>query len=252
MNEGAAKAEFALRMGDNALVLGHRLSEWCGHAPVLEEDLAISNTALDLLGEARQWLTLAGKWQGQGLGEDALAYGRDPHEYRNLLMAEQDNGNYAETMARQFYFDIWHHLLLEGLAQSADGEVSSIAVPSQRAAAFHARRSSDLVIRLGDGSDESHRRMQAALDDFWIFTGEMFETDDGDELLIARHLIPDVRDLREPWQQRVTEVLGQATLRMPSVTGMRTGGRRGVHSERLGYLLAELQYLPRAHPGAKW
>jgi len=243
---------FALRMGDNALVLGHRLSEWCGHAPVLEEDLAIANTALDLLGQARQWLTLAGAREGKGRDEDALAYLRDAHEYRNVLMVEQDNGSYADTLARQFYFDAWHRLLLEGLCASADGEVAALAVPALRAVSFHARRSSDLVMRLGDGTDESHRRMQTALNEFWIFTGELFEVDEFDEVLLAAGVIPDVRTLLIPWREQISGVLAKATLRMPEGTGMRNGGRRGVHSERLGYLLAELQFLPRAYPGARW
>lgn len=243
---------FALRMGDNALVLGHRLSEWCGHAPVLEEDLAIANTALDLLGQARQWLTLAGEWEGLGRDEDALAYQRDGHEFRNVLLVEQDNGSYADTLARQFYFDLWHRLLLNGLTHSANPQVAAVAGPALRAAEFHTRRSADLVIRLGDGSEESHRRMQAGLEEYWIFTGELFEVDAADRSLIDAGVVPDPGALLQPWRDEVVRVIEQATLRVPAATGMRTGGRRGVHSERLGYLLAELQFLPRAYPGASW
>lgn len=239
-------------MGDNALVLGHRLSEWCGHAPVLEEDMAIANTALDLLGQCRQWLALAGEWEGCGRDEDALAFQRDAQGFRNVLLVEQDNGGYADTVARQFYFDTWHQLILEGLRVSSDARVAEIAGPALRAAAFHARRSADLIVRLGDGTQESHRRTQTGLDEFWIFTGELFEVDASDEVLIAARVIPDVRELLALWRERVAAVIKEATLHMPEAGAMRTGGRRGVHSERLGYLLAEMQFLPRAYPGTRW
>ena len=246
------KVEFALRMGDNSLVLGHRLSEWCGHAPVLEEDLAISNTALDLLGFARQWLGYAGDMEGRGRDEDKLVFGRDAHEYRNVLLAEQDNGNYADTLARQLYFDIWHLLMWEGLGRSTDGKMAQWSLKAKDAVTFHARRSADLVVRLGDGSEDSHRRMQAAVDEFWIFTGELFEVDASDQRLIDAGVIPDMRLTQPHWLDRVSRILTQATLETPTGIAMRSGGRRGVHSEYLGFLLAEMQFLPRAYPGAKW
>ncbi|MFN0314350.1 MAG: 1,2-phenylacetyl-CoA epoxidase subunit PaaC [Burkholderiales bacterium] len=247
-----AKAGFALRMGDSTLILGHRLSQWCGHAPVLEEDLALANTALDLLGQARRWFSYAGELEGKGRDEDDFAFKRDAHEYRNFLLVEQDNGNYADTLARQFYFDLWHQLQLAELMNSSDVQVAAMARQGHTEVIFHARRSSDLVIRLGDGTSESHRRMQQALDEFWIYTGELFEADVEDDALIADGIVPDVGLLQAPWLEQVTKVLKEGTLRMPSATGMRSGGRRGLHSERLGFLLAEMQFLPRAYPGAKW
>ncbi|MSQ58264.1 MAG: phenylacetate-CoA oxygenase subunit PaaI [Betaproteobacteria bacterium] len=239
-------------MGDCMLILGHRLSQWCGHAPVLEEDLALANTALDLLGQARRWLAYAGELEGKGRDEDDFAFQRDTHEYRNFLLVEQDNGNYADTIARQFYFDFWHQLQLAELKNSSDERVAAMARQAHTEVVFHARRSRDLVIRLGDGTAESHRRMQQALDEFWIYTGELFEVDEDDEALVENKTIGDVRALHAPWLKQVSEALNEGTLRLPQAAGMRSGGRRGVHSERLGYLLAEMQFLPRAYPGAKW
>jgi len=246
------KVEWLLRLGDTTLILGHRLSEWCGHAPALEEDLAIANTALDLLGHARLWLTYAGELEGKGRDEDQLAYLRDANEYRNLLMVEQANGSYADTLARQFYFDLWHHLLLERLRSSSDKRVAEIAGKAWKEVTYHLRRSTDLVIRLGDGTEESHRRMQAAVDDFWIYTGELFEADMIEESLCANGVACDPRRLRQPWLDAVTTTLMQATLVMPTAKAVQTGGRRGVHTERLGYLLAEMQFVQRAYPGARW
>ncbi len=246
------KVECLLRLGDTALVLGHRLSEWCAHAPVLEEDLALSNTALDLLGQSRRWLTYAGELEGKGRDEDDLAFKRDTHEYRNVLLVEQDNGNYADTLARQFYFDVWHQLVLQHLTSSGDKRVAETARQALTEVTYHVRRSSDLVIRLGDGSEESRRRMQAAIDEFWIFTGELFEVDEADQAMIGEGVMGDVRLLKDAWCARVTEVIQQAQLRLPPASAMRSGGRRGVHSELLGYLLAEMQFLPRAYPNTKW
>lgn len=244
--------QFALRMGDSTLVLGHRLSEWCGHAPVLEEDLAIANTALDLLGSARHWLSLAAELEGGHRTEDDLAFGRDASDYFNLLLVEEPNGDYADTLARQLYFDAWHTLMLEGLTGSTNAKIADISRQARSAAAFHLRRSSDLIIRLGDGTTESHDRMQRAINDFWIFTGELFDKDGTDEALIAGGVIPDVATLQPAWQNHIEHTLGAATLALPPVTAMRSGGRRGVHGEHLGFLLAEMQFLPRAYPGARW
>ncbi len=247
-----AKAGFALRMGDSTLILGHRLSQWCGHAPVLEEDLALANTALDLMGQARRWFGYAGELEGKGRDEDDLAFKRDAHEYRNFLLVEQDNGNYADTLARQFYFDLWHQLLLAQLKDSGDARVAAMARQAHTEVIFHARRSSNLVIRLGDGSAESHRYMQNAIDEFWIFTGELFEVDEDEQALVEEGIMLDVRPLQPAWLEQVTQVVKEATLRLPQSAAMRSGGRHGVHSERLGFLLAEMQFLPRAYPGAKW
>ena len=243
---------YLLRLGDNALILAQRLAQWCGKGPMFEEDMALSNTALDLLGQARLWLTYAGEIEGKGRDEDALAFLRDGHEFHNLLLVEQPNGDYAATMVRQFYFDAWHSLLLQGLTRSTEVRVAEIADKALTEVTYHLRRSGDLVVRLGDGTTESHRRMQTAVDDLWAFTGEMFTADAIDELLIARDIAPDVGTLREAWLTHVTEIFHAATLTLPSGTWMQKGGKQGQHSEHLGYLLAEMQFLQRAYPGAKW
>ncbi|MYN11876.1 phenylacetate-CoA oxygenase subunit PaaC [Pusillimonas sp. TS35] len=247
---------YLLRLGDTTLVLSQRLSEWTGHGPVLEEDLALTNTALDLLGHARMWLTLAGEVEGAGRDEDKLAYLRDAHEYRNYLLAERVNGDYGMTMMRQFLFDAWHYFLLERLAQSSDERVAAVAGKAIKEVAYHARRSADVVVRLGDGTDESHRRMQAALDDAWRFTGEFFIDDDVTAALHARGAAPLHAELRDTWLQHVGQVLEEATLAMPTPESAMhpayRGGASGRHTEALGYLLAEMQYLQRAYPGATW
>jgi ring-1,2-phenylacetyl-CoA epoxidase subunit PaaC len=248
----AAKLEFVLRLGDNALVLAQRLSEWCGKGPVLEEDLATTNTALDLLGQARLWLTYAGELEGRGRDEDALAYRRDAHAFRNALLVEQPNGHYGDTIARQFYFDAFHLTLLRALASSSDARVADIAAKSAKEAAYHLERSTDWVIRLGDGTEESHRRMQRSVDDLWMYTGELFDADAVDREMAAAGVAPDLASLREPWLATIREVFAEATLAVPGETYMQRGGKQGVHTEKLGYLLAEMQYLQRSYPDARW
>ena len=246
------KFEYLLRLGDNALVLAQRLSQWCGKGPVFEEDMALTNTTLDLLGQARMWLTYASEVEGKGRDEDALAFLRDAHEFRNLLLVEQPNGDYAATIVRQFYFDAWHSLLLQQLTKSVDGRIAEIADKALTEVTYHLRRSGDLVVRLGDGTEESHRRMQTAVDDLWIFTGEMFAPDAEDERLAAQGIAPDPLALREPWLKHVAEVFREGTLTLPSGAWMQQGGKQGHHTEHLGYILAEMQFLQRAYPGAKW
>lgn len=243
---------YLLRLGDNALILGQRLAEWCGKGPMFEEDMALSNTALDLLGQARQWLTYAGEVEGKGRDEDTLAFLRDVNDFHNLLLVEQPNGDYASTIVRQFYFDAWHALLLQGLSTSTEARAAEVAKTALKEVTYHLRRSSDLVVRLGDGTAESHRRMQTAVDELWPFTGEMFTLDAYDSQLIAQNVAPDVTRLREPWLRHVTGVLGTATLAIPTGTWMHKGGKQGQHTEHLGYVLAEMQFLQRAYPGAKW
>lgn len=245
-------SDYLLRLGDNDLILSHRLAEWCGHAPVLEEDLALANVALDLLGQARLWLTLAGDIEGKGRDEDQLAYLRDAGQFRNLLLVEQPNGDFACTLARQFYFDAWHGLLLEGLIHSRDERLAAIAAKAQKEVRYHLERSSAWVIRLGDGTAESRRRMQAAIDDLWMYTGELFEMDATDRALLAEGIAIDLQALREPWFAQVHTVLNEATLKLPPESWMQSGGKRGVHSEHLGFLLAEMQFLQRAYPGLSW
>lgn len=246
------KLEHVLRLGDNALILSQRLSEWCGKGPAFEEDMALTNTALDLIGQARMWLSYAGELEDRGRDEDRLAFTRDAHEFRNLLLVEQPNGDYAVTLARQFYFDTWHAIALQALSASSDSRVAEIAEKSLKEVRYHVRRSADLVIRLGDGTEESHRRMQTALDDLWVYTGEMFMADGRDELLAAEGVVPDAQALREPWLKHVNAVLAEGTLKLPAGTWMQKGGKQGRHTEHLGYVLAEMQFLQRAYPNAQW
>jgi ring-1,2-phenylacetyl-CoA epoxidase subunit PaaC len=247
------KFEFLLRLGDNALVLSQRLSEWVGKGPALEEDMALANTALDLIGQARLWLGLAGEAEGAGRGEDALAFGRDAHQFRNALLLERPNGSYADTLVRQYLFDAWHWLRLDGLSRSADAQVAAIAGKALKEVQYHLRRSTDLVLRLGDGTAESQRRMQTALDEAWMYTGELFECDAVDEVMQAQGVAGLPGELRAPWLAMVGATLASATLAMPDPQAwMQSGGRRGRHTEHLGYLLAEMQFLQRAYPGQQW
>jgi ring-1,2-phenylacetyl-CoA epoxidase subunit PaaC len=244
--------EYLLRLGDNSLILGHRLSEWSGHAPVLEEELALGNIALDLIGQTQLWLSLAGEVEGKGRDADKLAFLRDAGGYRNVLLVEQPNGDFARTMTRQFFFDTWHYLLLQGLTQSTDTRIADIAGKSLKEVAYHAERSRDWVVRLGDGTEESHRRMQRAIDDLWVYTGELFEMDEIDRTLLTQGLAVDLAALRQPWSEQVGRTLEEATLEQPKQGWAQRGGKRGVHSEHLGYLLAEMQFLQRAYPNATW
>jgi ring-1,2-phenylacetyl-CoA epoxidase subunit PaaC len=248
--------QYLLRLGDSPLILAQRLGEWVGHGPVLEEDIAQANVGLDLLGQARLWLSYAGEVEARfappGRDEDALAFLRDAGDFRNLLLVEQPNGNFADTTARQFLFDAWHLLLLRALAGSSDSRIAGIAAKGAKEATYHVERSGDWVIRLGDGTDESHAKMQAAVDDAWTYTGEMFTPDAIELALIDSGVAADVRLLAAPWRQQVDEVFAAATLTTPGAVFMQQGGKRGVHTEHLGFLIAEMQVLPRAHPGARW
>ncbi|MGB8855431.1 MAG: 1,2-phenylacetyl-CoA epoxidase subunit PaaC [Burkholderiales bacterium] len=244
--------EYLLRLGDSDLILAQRVSAWCGHAPVLEEDIALANIALDLLGQARMWLTLAGEVEGKGRDEDRLAYLRNANEFRNVLLVEQPNGDFAETMARQFYFDQWHHLLLGALQKSADARVAAIAEKSLKEVSYHVRRSNEWLVMLGDGTDESHARMQQAIDKLWVYTGELFSMDEIDHAMAAEQVGCDLSSLHDAWQQNVFAKLDKATLRIPSAEWMQRGGKQGIHTEDFGFLLAEMQVLQRSYPGATW
>jgi ring-1,2-phenylacetyl-CoA epoxidase subunit PaaC len=247
------KVEYLLRLADTTLVLSQRLCEWCGKGPALEEDMALTNVALDLIGQARFWYEYAGELEGKGRNEDALAFRRDAGEFRNLMLVEQPNGTYADTMARQFLFDTWHYLLLQKLCASADERIAGIADKALKEVAYHVRRSSDLIVRLGDGTERSRWMMQAAFDDLWTWTGEMFEADAVDEAVARQGIVSDPRSLRNAWLAHVGTVFQQATLCVPAAdTWMQKGGKQGVHSEHLGYLLAEMQFLQRAYPAAIW
>ncbi|MFL5132511.1 MAG: 1,2-phenylacetyl-CoA epoxidase subunit PaaC [Microvirga sp.] len=252
MNQQDALFEYLLRLGDNALILGHRLSEWCGHSPALEEDLALSNVALDLIGQTQLWLNLAGEVEGKGRDADKLAYLRDGRDFRNVLLVEQPNGDFAVTMARQFYFDAWHYLLLRELAGSKDPRIAEIAAKGLKEVTYHLERSRDWVLRLGDGTEESHRRMQSAIDDLWMYTGELFESDEIDRAMAQEGVGPDLATLHEPWLGLVRATAEEATLSLPQPGWAQKGGKRGIHSEHLGYILADLQFLQRAYPNATW
>jgi len=244
--------ETLLRIGDTTLILGHRLSEWCGHGPALEEDIALANTALDLIGHTRMWLSLAGEIEGQGRSEDDLAYLRDANGFRNLLMVERPNGDFGQTILRQFLFDAWYGPLLSALEGSSHPRIAEIAAKAGREAAYHRERSADLVIRLGDGTDESHRRMQAALDDLWPYAREPFHADALDREMAEAGVMPSPEALMPQWRGHVERVLGAATLTVPAGDFSHTGGRQGRHTEHLGYILAEMQFLQRAYPGLEW
>jgi len=230
-------------MGDNALILGQRLAEWLGHGPQLEEDIAAANIALDLIGQARLWLALAGRLEGRGRDEEALAYQREQHEFRNCTMVELPNGDYAFTIVRRMLFDAYQRVLLERLASGADGEAAAIAAKSKKEADYHWRHSADWTLRFGDGTEESHRRAQSALDVLWPYTAELFVRDEVD---------PEAESRRGPWLAQVEPLLEEATLAVPAATKFLSSGTRGVHSEHLGYILAEMQFLQRAYPGARW
>ncbi|WP_430439785.1 1,2-phenylacetyl-CoA epoxidase subunit PaaC [Shinella sp.] len=249
---GAALLEFLLRIGDNTLILGHRVSEWCGHSPALEEDIALANTALDLIGQTQLWLGLAGEVEGKGRSADDLAYLRDGYEFRNILIVERPNGDFGKTLMRQFLFDAWHYLLLKALKGSSDTRIAEIAEKAFKEVSYHLDRSRDLVIRLGDGTAESHRRMQEALDELWPFTGEMFMSDALDAELVEAGIIPAPAGLKAGWDEIVAETLSEGTLKKPADGYMHKGGRRGVHTEHLGFILTEMQFLQRAYPGATW
>jgi ring-1,2-phenylacetyl-CoA epoxidase subunit PaaC len=242
--------DYLLRLGDNTLILSQRLGEWCGHGPALEEDIALTNVALDLLGQARMWLGYAGEIAGRD--EDQLAFLRDAGEFRNVLLVEQPNGDFAQTSARQFFFDAWHHLLLEKLSASADERIRGIAAKALKEVAYHLRRSADWMIRLGDGTEESHNRMQRAVDDLWMYTGELFEVDAVEEEMMQARIGCDLAALRAPWMAEISRIFNQATLEIPQQSWMQHGGKRGIHSEQFGYILTEMQFLQRAYPGAKW
>lgn len=251
MNE--QKYAFLTRMGDHGLILSQQLCKLCGKGPALEEDMALANVALDLIGQARLWLQYAAEAEGAGGDEDTLAFLRDAHQFHNFLLVEQPNGNYADTLMRQFFFDTWHYFRLQALCLSSDPRIAEIAQKSIKEVSYHLRRTGDLIVRLGDGTDESHRKVQAAANALWMFTGEMFEADEVELAEAAEGGTAPASDLRQPWLAHVAEVFKEATLDMPSPDAwMQKGGLHGRHTEQLGYLLAEMQFLQRAYPAAQW
>ena len=244
--------DYMLRLGDTSLIMGHRLSEWCGHGPVLEQDIALINIALDLVGQAKSLLEYAAEVEGQGRDADDLVYKRIERNYRNILLSEQPNEDFAFTIVRQFLFDAFQQPFYQRLTQSKDKQLAAIAAKSLKEVNYHLRFSSEWVIRLGDGTDVSHEKMQTALNDLWMFTGEMFEMNETDAALIPQGIAVDLNEIKVIWDKKVDAILKEATLTRPADGWMQSGGKKGVHTENLGYILAEMQYLPRAYPDAKW
>ncbi len=243
---------YVLRLGDDSLILGQRLGEWCGHGPILEEDIAMTNISLDLIGQAMSLLNYAGEIDGQGKDHDALAFLRFENEYRNAILLEQPNGDFAHTMMRQFLFDAFRKPLYEKLLDSSDQQIAAIAEKSLKETRYHLKHTSEWIIRLGDGTDESHQRAQKALDLLWRYTDELFFETEEDLALVAEGIVPAMKVIKAEWSKTVTAVLAEATLNIPTNNWQFEGGRRGVHSEHLGYLLADLQYMQRAYPNMKW
>ena len=243
---------YTLRRADDALILGHRLSEWCGHAPMMEEDMALANMALDLIGQARSLYAYAGETEGEGRTEDDFAYWRDERGYRNVLLVEQQNGDFARTIMRQFLYANFADLYWRAMMNSKDETLAAIAAKSEKEMAYHVRHTAEWVIRLGDGTTESHARIAAALDEFWPYTGELFEMDASERGLVEAGIAVDLASLRDLWRTHVKTVLDEATLTTPEDGWMQKGGRTGIHSEHLGLLLTELQHVQHAIPGAVW
>lgn len=243
---------YLLRLGDTSLILGQRLGEWVGHAPALEEDLGLANLALDLIGQARLLLSYAGELEGRGRDEDALAFLRTAGEFANLTLAEQPNGDFGRTLVRQWLIDAWQLETYEALQTSSDARLGGIAAKALKETRYHYRFSRGWLIRLGDGTEESHRRVQESVDVLWRFTEELFAADEVDERLAATGIAPRLDALEPRWSARVAEDLQEATLTRPARAHFPWHGKRGVHTEHLGYMLAEMQYLQRTYPGAQW
>ncbi len=244
--------EYLLRLGDDRLVLGHRLSEWCGHGPILEEDIALANISLDLIGQASALLKLAGDAEESGRDEDALAYFRNEVEYRNCLLVELPKGDFAFTIVRQFLFDAHSVLLLDALTRCEHETLAGIAAKALKEDKYHLRHSSEWVIKLGDGTEESHARTQRALDDLWRYTGELHDHDEVDDAVAGQGIAIDKDAIAARWRSVVADVVQRATLTLPPDEAMQRGGRRGRHTEHLGHMLSEMQIVARSHPGAQW
>ena len=245
--------EYLLRLGDSALIQGQRLCQWCGHAPALEEELALMNVGLDLVGQARNWLEYAAELLDDGRDADHLAFRRDERDYRNLLLVEQPNGDYAVTILKQFLYDAWHLQVLSGLIQSTDERIAGIAAKAVKEVTYHLRRSGEWVERLGDGTEQSHQRMLAAIPEVWRFTVELTSADDSERRLCEAGITPDTAQVAAAWQAKVSEILASATLPVPAAPSyFYLDARKGLHTEHLGILLAEMQFLPRAYPDATW
>jgi ring-1,2-phenylacetyl-CoA epoxidase subunit PaaC len=245
--------QYLLRLGDSALIQGQRLCEWCGGAPALEEELALMNVGLDLVGQARNWLEYAAELIDDGRDADHLAFRRDERAYRNLLLVEQPNGDFAVTMAKQFLYDAWHFQVLEGLTRSSDERIAGIAAKALKEVTYHLRRSAEWIERLGDGTEESHQRMAAAIPEVWRFTVELVNADEVEQRLFEAGIAANPGEVAQAWQSKVGDVFARATLEVPPPANrFYLSGRDGLHTEHLGLLLAEMQFLQRAYPDATW
>lgn len=247
-----SKYDYCVRLGDNAWILSHRLSEWCSNGPFLEEDLALTNLALDLIGRAQGFYKYAAKLEGKGRTEDDIAYKRNEREYYNNLLAEQPNGNFATTITRQLFISTFEYYFFTELKQSKDEIFAGLAAKTIKEVKYHLAHAADWTIRLGDGTEESKNKMQEAINELWMYTGDMFDIDAVDTAMAQSGDGIDLRALRDKWEAHIKEVLKEATLELPNSTYMQKGSRQGVHTEHLGHLLCEMQYLQRAYPNAKW
>ena len=252
MDDKQLKFEYLLHLGDNDLVLGHRISEWCGHGPVLEQDIALINVALDLLGQATQVFKYAAEIEGEGRDEDDLTFLRTERQYKNVLLVEQPNGHFGDTITRQFLFDVYHFYLLQELLSSNDKMISAIAEKALKEVSYHMKFSSEWMIRLGDGTEESHEKVVGSVNKLFPYTQELFKPSEVENLAHERGIGADLNIVKGQWEQKVQEIFKMATLDIPKVSWGHEGGKKGIHSEHMGYLLAELQYLQRTYPGAKW
>ncbi|WP_052593057.1 1,2-phenylacetyl-CoA epoxidase subunit PaaC [Aureispira sp. CCB-QB1] len=252
MENKEALFEYVLRIADNALILGHRVSEWCGHGPSLETDIGLTNIALDLVGHARVLLQYAAQVEGKGRSEDDLAFLRDIRDFKNVLLVEQPNGNFANTIARQFLFDTFNYHFFAALSNSKNEKLVAIAKKSIKELTYHYRYSAEWVIRLGDGTEESHEKMQEALDDIWDYAGELFVADEVDAKMLEEGIGVDLEAIRPLWEERVNAILKEATLTRPKDGWIQKGGKQGKHTEQMGLVLAEMQWMQRAYPGMEW
>ncbi len=252
MEKKQALFNYLLRLGDNSAILGHKLSEWCGHGPELEEDIAIINTALDLLGHGRSFYSYAGEVEGKGRDEDDIAFLRIEREYKNALITELPNGHYGDTIARQFLFDQFNYLVFSELVNSTDETVAAIAAKAVKEIRYHLRRSIEWTLRLGDGTQESHDRIQESFNNLWVYTGDLFVEDESDAVIVSEGIGPDLKAIQPIWRGKVKAVLAEATLTIPEDGWMQSGSKEGRHTEHMGHILSELQYMQRTYPGCEW
>ncbi len=252
MNAQQVKINYILHLADNALILGQRLGEWCGHGPVLEQDMAMTNIALDYLGRARLLYQYAAELTGNKATEDSLAYLRNEWDYKNVLLVEQENTDFAYTVVRQFFLEAFQFPYFSLLINSRDKRLSEIAEKTYKETAYHLRWSSEWMIRLGDGTNVSHQKIQTAVDDLWTYTGELFEAASYEQQMRDEQIAPDLASVKNSWIEKTGKVLKEATLQIPNSGWSQTGGKTGRHSEKLGYILADLQYMQRAYPGMEW